>query len=157
MTFEAAVDFILSVEGGYSFDANDPGGETNFGISKRRYPSLDIKNLTRAEAITLYFQDFWQPLKPLLLPERLRLCLFDCAVNQGLDRAVKTLQLAVGVKQDGVLGPLTLAALKNKNDIETFAVIMQARLQVYTKLPHWDSFGKGWAKRLLQVTIASLR
>lgn len=157
MTFEDAVEHVLALEGGYVFDSNDPGGETNWGISKRQYPGYDIKNLTRAEAVALYFSDYWQPLKPLLIPERLRLCLFDAAVNQGLDRTIKILQGAVGVKQDGVLGPITLAALKNKNDHETLSILFQLRLAHYTKLPHWERYGKGWAKRLLIVAVASVK
>ncbi len=157
MTFEQAVELLLEFEGGYVFDANDPGGETNHGISKRAYPKLDIKNLTKAEAITIYFQDFWTPLKMLLIPDRLRLCLFDSAVNQGVDRTVKILQAAAGTVQDGELGSLTLAALKNRNDMDTLSALVQLRLAHYIKLPHWERFGKGWAKRLLTVTVASCR
>ena len=35
--FDAAVSYVLKWEGGYSNDPDDPGGETNFGISKRAY------------------------------------------------------------------------------------------------------------------------
>lgn len=155
MTFEEAVKHILDLEGGYVFDSNDPGGETHHGISKRQYPTFDIKNLSQNEAVAIYFSDFWQPLKMLLIPEKLRLCLFDAAVNQGLDRAIKILQTAVGVKPDGILGPVTLAALNNKNPNEILHVIFQLRLAHYAKLPHWDRYGKGWAKRLLAVALAT--
>ena len=50
MTFEEIIDNVLESEGGYVNDKDDPGGETNMGISKRAYPDLDIKNLTREEA-----------------------------------------------------------------------------------------------------------
>lgn len=157
MTFEKAVEHILAFEGGYVFDSHDPGGETNFGISKRAYPNLDIKNLTKAEAIGIYFNDYWQPTKPLLLPEKLRLCMFDCAVNQGLERAVRLLQGAVGVRQDGDFGPLTISALKTYDETEALSNMLNLRLEHYCKLPHFTRYAKGWTKRLLSVAVESLR
>lgn len=157
MTFEAAVKCILSLEGGYSFDSNDPGGETNHGISKRAYPNLDIKNLTKPEATQIYYQDYWEPLKPSLVPPRLRLCLFDCAVNQGLDRAIKIFQGAVGVTQDGVIGPVTLAAARSHGELEALSSMLQLRLAHYIKLPHWGNYSKGWAKRLLLISVWSFK
>ena len=77
MNFNRAVAHILQFEGGYTFNSHDPGGETHYGISKRVYPHVDIKNLTKQQAVDIYFNDYWKPLKPLLLPTRLRLCGFD--------------------------------------------------------------------------------
>jgi hypothetical protein len=57
--FEMAIDFVLPAEGGYVNDPADPGGETNFGISKRKYPDINIKDLTVAGAITIYRRDYW--------------------------------------------------------------------------------------------------
>ena len=57
--WEKAVDFILSKEGGYTHDPKDPGGETNFGISKKAFPELDIKNLTRESAKGIYYRVYW--------------------------------------------------------------------------------------------------
>jgi lysozyme family protein len=53
-SFDAAISFVLSHEGGYSFDENDPGGETRWGISKRSHPNEDIKNLTVDRAKEIY-------------------------------------------------------------------------------------------------------
>src|ERR1043166_4882428 len=59
--FSKAIGFVLSNEGGYEPpNTADPGGETNFGISKRQYPFLDIKKLTREEAIAIYERDYWK-------------------------------------------------------------------------------------------------
>ena len=44
--FDRAFDLLMDSEGGYSDDPLDPGGETNFGISKRAYPKEDIRFLT---------------------------------------------------------------------------------------------------------------
>lgn len=157
MTFEKAVEIILDIEKGYVFDSHDPGGETNWGISKRSYPHLDIKNLTREEAIQIYFQDFWQPLKMLLIPERLRLCLFDCAINQGHPRAIKLFQGAVGVQQDGVMGPITYNAAKLYPWVDALSNFVQLRLAFYGKQPNWVRYGEGWSKRLIVVAMQSVR
>lgn len=91
MTFPAAVDFVLKWEGGYTNDPNDPGGETHWGISKRSYPMLDIKNLSRNGAITIYRQDYWEPIGADALDPPMALCAFDAAVNCGVGRSAKWL------------------------------------------------------------------
>jgi len=91
MTFELAVEFILEKEGGYVNDPDDPGGETKFGISKRAFPRINISDLTESHAKELYHQYYWQPMRCNELPDRLRLPVFDCAVNQGIRRATKFL------------------------------------------------------------------
>lgn len=57
--FEMAVNDILLHEGGYINHPTDPGGETKYGISKRSYPNLDIKNLTEEQAVAIYYKDYW--------------------------------------------------------------------------------------------------
>ena len=57
--FSEVIEDTLSHEGGYVFDPDDLGGETNWGISKRQYPDLDIKSLTREDAIDIYYKDYW--------------------------------------------------------------------------------------------------
>lgn len=156
MNFERAVDIVLSHEGGYVFDPHDPGGETNYGISKRAFPELDIKNLTREHAIEIYRKAYWEPLLPLLLPPALRLCAFDCAVNQGLSRSIKWLQGAVGVKQDGYVGRETIEALSIYGDKEALSRFVQYRVDHYSRLPNWGRYGAGWMRRLLLVTIETL-
>ncbi len=82
-TFDTAVTAVLSYEGGYVNDPNDPGGETNWRISKRAYPNLDIKNLTRDQAIQIYRRDYWDSLECDRFPPLIAIALFDAAVNQG--------------------------------------------------------------------------
>lgn len=156
MKFEQAVNFILQFEGGYVFDSNDPGGETHFGISKRSYPNLDIKNLLIEAAINIYRKDYWLLLRIDEMPAPIRLMVFDCAVNQGVHRAIRMLQGAIGVKQDGVMGIMTLMAFRET----PIGLIMQnmalLRHQAYAQNPHWHRFGAGWSKRLLQVVLESV-
>ena len=85
--FAEAVRLILELEGGYASDPADPGGETKFGISKRSYPTLDIKGLTRSEAEDLYWRDYWLAAGCPSLAWPLALVHFDAAVNHGVGRA----------------------------------------------------------------------
>lgn len=57
--FEMAINFVLPHEGGYVNDPKDPGGETKYGISKRKYPNVDIKNLSDLDAVAIYRRDYW--------------------------------------------------------------------------------------------------
>jgi lysozyme family protein len=78
-----AIDLVLRHEGGLVNDPQDPGGLTNFGISKKSYPDLDISNLTRAQAGSIYQRDFWTPTMAAQTDQRLANCMLDCRVNQG--------------------------------------------------------------------------
>ncbi len=102
----------LGKEGGYVNNSADAGGETNFGISKRSYPNVDIKNLTREAAGDIYLRDYWTPLKcDRIASRRVRWKLLDIGVHCGLDRAAKMLQRAAGVGDDGKIGDITLNAV----------------------------------------------
>lgn len=156
MTFEQAVKIVIGHEGGYIFDENDLGGETNFGISKRSYPNKDIKALSIEGAKLIYKSDFWDALGLDNMPPEIRLMVFDCAVNQGKSRAVRILQGALGVKQDGILGPMTFLAFDETPIglvLRNMAII---RHNHYSALSTWSRFGKGWSKRLLQITLESI-
>ena len=82
MAFDTAFLDTIGLEKGYVNDPNDPGGETKYGISKRSYPNIDIKNLTLAEAKVIYKRDFWNKLK-LDKVNNIQIAgeIFDTAVN----------------------------------------------------------------------------
>lgn len=88
--FPKAVAFVLDHEGGYSrgSDGHDPGGETNFGISKRAYPAIDIAALTKEDAIKIYRLEYWNKLGCDALPWPMDMILFDTGVNCGPSRAL---------------------------------------------------------------------
>ena len=85
--FEPAVKLVLAHEGGYVNNPDDPGGETNFGISKRSYPDVDVAALTPEGAREIYRRDFWR--YDAIADQALANCLLDCAVNQGVEAAAK--------------------------------------------------------------------
>lgn len=149
MTFDQVFDKLINHEGGYVFNPHDPGGETKFGISKRSYPHLDIHSLTLADAKTIYRRDFWDRAQCDKLHPDLAFDLFDGAVNSGIGQAIRWLQRAVGVADDGVVGPLTLASINRENDTSAIRARYSGhRLDFMTRLSTWDVFGKGWARRI---------
>ena len=113
--FRPAVEKILEYEGGYIDNPNDYGGETNFGISKRQYPNLDIKALDRETAIGIYYRDYWCRFQgDQLASQAVAEELMDTAVNMGWNRAGMFLQEALNLltgselKVDGLVGPKTI-------------------------------------------------
>jgi lysozyme family protein len=152
--FRYAVEEVLRSEGGYVNDPRDPGGETNYGISKRAYPNLDIAKLTRDEAIAIYHRDYWLAAKCDKLPPALGVVVFDAAVNQGVSRAIQMLQSAIGVTVDGVIGPQTIsrASLTPKTALVAFTT---ERILHYASLPAWKTYGKGWTSRAIRAALGA--
>ena len=146
--FDDLIDRVLSHEGGYVNDPRDPGGETKFGISKRAYPGVDIKNLTRDQAINIYRRDFWDRVQGDKLPRAFAFQALDAAVNHGIGNAVRWMQRAAGVADDGVIGPMTLAAVSRADPADLVLKFNGERLRFYTKLSTFDAFGRGWVNRV---------
>ena len=147
MNFDEAFDRLIDNEGGYSNVPGDPGGETNWGISKRSYPGLDIADLTRNDAKAVYLRDFWQRGQMDQYDGAIAFQVFDIAVNSGIETAVRMLQRAAGVADDGHIGPVTVAAVKAKSVTDMLMLIIAERLDFWRKLSTWPQFGKGWAGR----------
>ena len=156
--FDEIIEITLHHEGGYVHDPTDLGGETNFGIAKRFYPDVDIKNLTKEGAKEIYKKDYWDKNKVDDLPDDLKHIFFDMCVNQGRGTAVKVLQRAINgkggdLKVDGGFGPGTKGALdKYKPSLER---VRCYRLKHYYDLvnrkPEQERFLFGWFKRGLEV------
>lgn len=149
MNFDEAFELVIGHEGGYVNDPSDPGGETKYGISKRSYPDVDIKSLKLEDAKQIYLRDYWVKLDLHRFHESLRFHLFDAAVNSGVRLAIQFLQRAVGVADDGVIGPITVAAVSRK-DPNIIAVRLNAeRLRFIAKLSTFKQFGRGWSSRIV--------
>jgi lysozyme family protein len=149
--FAAAFEALIGHEGGYVNHPQDPGGETKYGISKRSYPDLDIAALTLEGAREIYQRDFWAPLACDQLPSPVALVLFDTAVNSGVGTAAKILQQILGVKSDGAIGPVTVAAALKRGAVDLAGEIIARRLYLMTGLPTWGVFGMGWTRRLVRL------
>jgi lysozyme family protein len=72
-------------------------------------------------------------------------------VNSGVRQAVRWLQRAVGVADDGVIGPVTLAAVRERDPQALAANMLGQRLRFMTDLSTWQTFGKGWARRVADL------
>ena len=156
--WETIINHALGSEGGYVNDPVDPGGETNWGISKRAYPKVNIKTLTKQQAIDIYKKDYWNIIKGDELPSGVDLVVFDAAINSGNKQSVKWLQRSVGVTDDGVMGPTTLTAVKKADHQDVVNKTTQQRLQFMKSLDTWYRYGRGWTNRIvgLQVTAKGM-
>lgn len=146
--FPKMVERVLSHEGGYVNHPKDPGGETNWGIAKRSYPNVNIKALTRDGAIAIYRRDFWDRVQGDKLPPAVAFQAFDAAVNHGIGNAVRWLQRAAGVADDGVIGPVTLAAIRKAEPADLVLRFNAVRLEFYANLSTFPTFGRGWTRRV---------
>jgi len=158
MPFDTAIDRLLSHEGGFTIDADDPGnwtggrlnvGElkgTNFGISAASFPDIDIRNLTREEAKEIYRRKYWNAVTDV--SDAVRFQMLDAGVNHGTHRAITFLQRAVGVKPDGAWGPMSAAAASRMDNNDILLKFLGYRLIFMTDCNIWPTYGKGWARRI---------
>jgi lysozyme family protein len=132
--FAPAIQYVLANEGGFVNDPDDPGGITNFGISQRQFPQLDIASLTRDEAISIYERDYWK--FGDLTSQRVAIKMLDIYVDLPPVPAIRLLQLALGFIEagpivcDGVLGPQTIE-MANAADEDALMDELKAGLVKY--------------------------
>lgn len=148
---------ILKHEGGYVNHPKDPGGATNKGVTQRTYddwrarkgqPQQSVRNISDAEVSAIYRNDYWDAVKGDQLPSGLAYCVFDFAVNSGVNRSSRFLQTALGVPSDGKVGPQTIAAANSADSAKIINTICDNRLAFLQSLDTWGTFGKGWTSRV---------
>ncbi len=164
--FNEALGHILVYEGGYVDHPLDPGGATNFGITqntlsrfrKKRVSKRDVRTITNKEVEEIYHKMYWKACSCHKLPEAIAFAVFDCGVNQGVSRAIQFLQKAVGTKVDGIIGPITLSAVKRSNRLELLNEFMARRMKHYGGLSKlFKTFGLGWSRRLIATHSLALK
>ncbi len=153
--FQRAIPILLEEEGGLVDNPKDPGGLTKYGISHRSYPNVDIRALTPEGAAAIYERDWWPACGADKLPWPLCLFVFDHAVNAGCVAAIKCLQRAAHVKDDGNLGPLTLGAVERANLRLLCRQFNVERCHFYMRLNSASTFGLGWLGRVASVALKS--
>ena len=155
MNFDQAFDILLRHEGGFSDHAADPGGKTRFGITEAVAREVgyrgDMRELPVDLAKRIYKDRYWDAVRAEELPAAIRYAVFDAAVNSGPRQAIRWLQRAVGVRDDGVLGPITLQAARGANPDKLVRKILAQRLRFMAGLPNWPAFGRGWARRIADL------
>ena len=160
MNFDQAYDLLIKHEGGFSNHPDDKGGATMWGVTeavaRQNGYTGPMKDLTPPFAKIIYRKLYWDAVSAEQLPDEVRYAVFDAAVNSGTGRAIKWLQQAVNEKQDGVIGSMTLRAVRQSIPSVTAARINGIRLTFMTNLPNWPAFGKGWARRIASNLTGSL-
>ncbi len=168
MTFETALPLILAHEGGYSDRPADRGGPTKQGVTQAVYDAYrarsgaavrSVRDIEGSEVADIYKTQYWQPAGCDPLPEKLALCVFDSAVNHGVRKAKVLLQRALGVNDDGVIGPSTLSALNDALIRGGEDVLVSRYLEVrgdfYDAIvandPSQAQFIKGWHNRIIEL------
>ncbi|MBZ9888937.1 hypothetical protein LB559_13390 [Mesorhizobium sp. BR1-1-3] len=163
--FARALSLVLKSEGLWSDNPADPGGATMKGVTLtnfRRYvkadaTKADLRKITDSQVATVYRRFYWDATAGALLPSGVDYAVFDFAVNSGPGRAAKYLQDVVGVKQDGRIGPATIAAVKAKPAGVVIDALCDNRLGFLKRLPTWKTFGKGWSDRVKSVRAEALK
>ncbi|WP_136621456.1 MULTISPECIES: glycoside hydrolase family 108 protein [Mesorhizobium] len=162
--FARALALVLKSEGGWSDNPADPGGATMKGVTLanfRRYVKADatmadLRSISDAQVAAVYRRFYWDAVLGAELPDGVDHAVFDFAVNSGPGRAAKYLQAAVGVAQDGRIGPATLAAVKARPAGVIIDALCDARLAFLQRLPTWKTFGRGWSDRVRSVRVQAL-
>ena len=172
-SFEAAIPFLFTHEGGYVDDPNDPGGETNYGISQRFLATIDyvnpdgkqvlnVRDLTRNDCIRIYKLYWWDDQRygdfnnQLLATKML-----DSAVNIGKHPCARILQKSCNkflepydlLAVDGIIGDNTINKANSLNGYQIVVNIRDYLVDYYLDLiqqnPKLDIYRKGWLKRAI--------
>ena len=150
--FDKAFDLLIGNEGGYVNAPKDPGGETNWGITKtvavaNGYTG-DMRTMPKETAKAIYRKMYWDKLQCDQFPFVVAFQLFDAGVNHGNAQAVKFLQRALSVVDDGVIGAKTIAAVSKLKDLQIVMLFNAERIEFYAALKTFSTFGKGWVRRV---------
>ena len=161
-SFETTFSRTIGHEGKFQANPKDRGnwtsgkegvGElkgTKWGLAAMTYPHLDIANITLEQAKEIYFNDWWLKLKMDYWPNVMKYQIFDAAFNHGTGRANQFLQYAARVKDDGVIGPKTIAAVNKADPNDLVLRFLAKRLRYFTEVKTWAEFSKGWSLRVAQ-------
>jgi lysozyme family protein len=157
--FSDCLAVIFDEEGGFSDMPGDPGGATNLGITRATLARWrghavsrdDVISLERDEAAAIYRKTYWDAIGGGDLPAGLDLALFDDAVNSGPAQAVRDLQRALDVPADGLIGPVTEAAIAARPLADVVSALCAARRTRLKALPQFSQFGRGWTRRIQRI------
>ena len=158
-------DLMLASEGGYGNHPSDSGGRTNLGVTQRVWEEWvgresnekEMRSLTKEMVEPLYKRKFWDACRCDDLPSGIDYLVFDMAVNAGVGRSAKLLQHCVGVSVDGMIGPITITAVKRKDTEELIEKFSEARELFYRGLKTFDVFGRGWLNRVSHSNANALQ
>lgn len=160
--YNASFDRVKISEGAFQNDPHDranwTSGKVNSGvlkgtkcgISAMTYPHLDIQNLTTEQIKEIYYNDFWLPVGGDKYPPEIVYQFFDACIHHGIRNTKVILQRAIGVKDDGAVGPVTIAAAAKVSTHDLLKLFLAERLIFMTDTRVWHLYGKGWARRIAE-------
>lgn len=162
--YSSVLPVTLKFEGGFVDHPRDPGGATNYGITRavlaehrgRPVSVAEVRGMAKAEAMAIYEKRYWLPVNGPKLPAGVDLVTFDAAVNSGVSRGARWTQAAAGVAQDGKIGPVTLAAVRDRSAAAVIRGATDRRLAFVQGLSTWSVFGRGWGRRIGEVRAKAL-
>lgn len=164
MMFKKCLELVLKSEGGYIDHPKDPGGITNLGVTKAVWEEWvghpvtekEMRELTPEKVAPMYEMKYWRTSYCEKLPQGLNLLVFSMAVNSGSGRAVKLLQRCLGLVEDGVIGPRTMAKIKECSAVDLVEKYSATRKAFYEGLKLFPVFGKGWLNRTEKERLEAL-
>lgn len=164
MSYLAALEIVLGTEGGFSDHPADRGRSTMMGVTqstynrwrdKQRQAHRPVKEIEHEELVSLYHTEYWLPVCGDDLPRAVAVAVFDCSVNSGPTQAIKLLQRALRVKQDGIFGPMTQNAARNAAPQKLLFDFGNERSDFISDIITADQsqlvFLKGWIRRIRQL------
>lgn len=155
MNFLTAFEKLLKHEGGFSNHKDDRGGATRYGVTEAVAREAgyrgDMRELPLDLAQRIYKDRYWDAVQAESLPPDVRYIVFDGAVNSGVVQSAKWLQRACGVKDDGVIGPITIRAASSLHSDGLKRRILAQRLRFMASLPNWPAFSRGWSNRIADL------
>jgi lysozyme family protein len=161
--FEKSLELVLQHEGGYINHPSDPGGRTNLGVTQRvwenyvghKVDETEMRSLTKELVAPLYKSRYWDAVHGDQLPSGADYLAFDFAVNAGAFRSIKTIQRALNITADGIIGPVTVKAIQDTNAEEFIDNFTDAKENFYKGLANFQTFGKGWLNRVAESKKAA--
>lgn len=162
--WDECFDMVIKSEGGFVNHPKDPGGMTNLGVTRSAWEAFINRKVTEDEMRALtpelvkpfYKALYWDRIKGDVLPDGVDYAAYDLAVNSGPHRAAQYLQEIAGVTADGMIGPKSIEAIQSCDAKETADAICDMRLDFLKRLATFDTFGKGWSRRVAEVKAKAI-
>ncbi len=155
--FDKAFERLMDNEGGYVNHPLDPGQETMYGVTKRVAVDHgyrgDMRKLPKSLARDIAKKSYWDKSHCDRFDPRVATQLFDASYNHGPVNAIKFLQRAAGLNEkyvDGIIGSQTIGAVNQFDPNIIVLRFLSKRLDFFTRLGTWKTFGKGWARRVAE-------
>ena len=125
---------------------HDGAGITFAGMTQRD-DGLDLKTLSSHWLVGKYLGNYWKPSRAEELPEPVCYVVANFAVNTGNEHAAKFLQRALGLPDDGQIGPITLASTFKVDAKELAFDVLDYGRRYYHSLGDSNPNLKGWLNR----------